>query len=1243
MSFFFVPVALLRVPETQWFQVRVSEFAKQRDVGLGWQTLACTWAAGHCELIALSVEIDGVRIAVDSLGLTWSWRPLLSKRVEVTSLVVKGVHVERFAPGAPSTEDSGPLSATLQVLDLPISVETFVIDDVDVRWPVGDRRLEVARLNVGGSAKLGAVPSIVVRVDGLALRVLEGEVARLDTQLTLALRAALEGQQLTLNANADVTKSTPSWPLSGADVLALQVKADFLPAQHRVDVELQRLSALSHAVVGTAKASLPDEGTPRVDSADVTATLHPLLPLLKLFEPSLELDDATLRVETKEAALNVRLHASHVGVLGNTVKELELIGNATASGDAAARLTTRLVAAGPARVLGVAVAASTTGFDAQRLRGVVTATIDVKALEVDGDAVTTIAPTKVTLKATLGDEVQVDITGTPGRAKVTAGALRIDAKPAPLTINATLDSKYRLTVAKATLPINDIEATSPSGRLRIDALTHTLAAKGDPRDETNVAFTLGLARITGRRDELSLTVDNVDLAGAVRLEAWKPRHIEGALSHTGLHGATEAGRLTFFYDAAPDVFDACIDGTLPPLTLHATAKRHGPSLHATLKANATSLGVLAPFMPGEVGGIALDPKALGFTFDGAVDLPDYARPTELSLNADLSMPKLVVQRDSRRISVDAVNFHVTHRHADLLDRGKARLRLERPSVGEASIDGAVESHLAIELDRARGVGSLKLTLDAKKARTLAIDLGLRRERDGRLHHEFDVDVLHLGPWAPLVGELSATPPGLMLEQLTAHLVSRGDTLGLLDADFMPAPEWRALSDTTFHADLDVRNLVHHLDGEETKAPHVNMRIDAGVLHGAVTMAAKLEVPSVEMDIGTQHVALTGVHQHLSLRSESDPDAGLLHLDLDGTIDELEQNLWPPWQPSALHLNIDGSIDRLAALTIDRFLLESPSAGTKLTLSKTLRGEGGDSVDVSGQRLRLQGKLTQDLAKLDGSPRTFMGKGVVAVGLRMQSADLSTFRVRGKVELTDAGVSLPAQHFVAEGATGVIPFEEAFSLDATHGVRLVVAADPSAFARARAAELQPFLTQDGTLSLRSVRWRDFELSPIVASLALEPNRFALYKLKAERGRARISGQVFVDFRPGEEVVSFRGTLTGLERKGAATPLDANAAFTFIPRRLELDGRVQVVRTSKEHLLDLLDVIDPHHEVGSLNTVRTAMAFGYPREAQLDFSDGLLSMDIALGGLAGLFEIGTVRGVSLGPFFNRYVAPSLRSSP
>lgn len=1312
------PLALPGLVETAWFQRRVSGLAGAQGVALAWSSLDCAWVAGRCTWRDLVVEADGLRASLGTLTAGWAWRPLLDSRLVLKTLEAREVEVARVGPARPTSGEAAPPSHALEALaTLPaVQLKRLDIDALSVRWPVGDRWLELEKLRLTGGAQVGpgVAPSVALTLGGGQARVLDGAQVVLELEAMLDARAVVEGRRLTLTTTSQVTHSEPAWPMMDRRALELDAQLDFAPAEGRIDVALRRLSALGEAVTGRARLALPDEGAPGLGELDLHAVAEPLRPLLQRLEPTLELADATLSVaspaqepgvleaqlrarrlaarghEAREVRLNARTRplvarpkdealgreagpedvaASRANAVGGPVAveaQLELGALSSdvlrASGitlgadgtleggvlDLVAQLGARALSTGPARVEGAAARLELRRFDAKALRGALGLTLDARAVDIAGEARTHLDASRLALEATLAEQAVLKLTGTPGRARVTHEAGVLEAVPAPLSVEATLDARWRLVSANASLPLREVRLRRDDGALRVGRVAHTLAVEGDPREAAALRFSFDLSAVEAARGAHALTVSSLELGGDARVTPGGLERLRSTVRHSGLQAGelrTAGGALEVALDAPPgDALTASLDGALPPLTVHAKAQRRGRGLRASVRADASSLGVLRPLWPAELGGgLSIDPHALGFSLDGAVELADLARPTELSADLKLSLPRLEAQLGARRLEANALSLALVHRHAERLDRGTLQLRLAQPSVEDVRLDGVAEAKLAFSLDRARGVGALKATLDTKAERTLAADLSLRRERDGRLHHELELDVAHLGPWAPLVNALSTVPPGVVLDQLAAHLVSRGDTLGLLDADFQPVPEWRAQSDTTFHAGLELQHVLHRVDREETKAPRVSVAIDAGVLHGAVHLTAKLEVPTLELDVGTQHVALTGVHQVLTLRSETDPDAGLMQVELDGVIDELDQNLWPPWQPSAVHLAVDGSVDRLAALTIERLLLESPSAGTRLELSKRLRAESEDARDAAGQRFRLDGTLTQDLARLDGAPRAFTGAGTVKVGLRVQSADLSLFRVRGKLELTDAGVALPAQQLVVDGATGEVPFEEAFTLDAAKGAQLVLATERAAFARARGQEAQPLRRGDGSLSVRRLRWKDVELAPVVASLELEQNRFSLSRFKAERGSARVSGQLFIDYRPGEEVVTFRGTLTGLQRKGAGTPLDANAAFTFVPRRLELDGRVQVVRTSKEHLLDLLDVLDPHKEVGSLNQVRSAMAFGYPKEAQLDFGDGLLSMDIAFGGLAGLFELGTVRGVSLGPFLNRYLAPSLRSSP
>jgi translocation and assembly module TamB len=86
-------------------------------------------------------------------------------------------------------------------------------------------------------------------------------------------------------------------------------------------------------------------------------------------------------------------------------------------------------------------------------------------------------------------------------------------------------------------------------------------------------------------------------------------------------------------------------------------------------------------------------------------------------------------------------------------------------------------------------------------------------------------------------------------------------------------------------------------------------------------------------------------------------------------------------------------------------------------------------------------------------------------------------------------------------------------------------------------------------------------------------------------------------------------------------------------------VQLVRASRSHVLDILDVLDPYHEMVTANRVRGALALGYPKFVRFFLHDGAVDSKVELGGLAQLVRIDEIRAVPLGPILQRYVAPTL----
>ena len=104
-----------------------------------------------------------------------------------------------------------------------------------------------------------------------------------------------------------------------------------------------------------------------------------------------------------------------------------------------------------------------------------------------------------------------------------------------------------------------------------------------------------------------------------------------------------------------------------------------------------------------------------------------------------------------------------------------------------------------------------------------------------------------------------------------------------------------------------------------------------------------------------------------------------------------------------------------------------------------------------------------------------------------------------------------------------------------------------------------------------------------------------------------------------------------------PFDGNAAIIVSTRDRTVDGRAEIIRIGKRHLLDLLDLEDPHRSDAAVNRVRRALSLGYPDHVRLTFKHGFADARIELGGLARLVRVDELRGIPMGPLIDRIMAP------
>ncbi len=451
--------------------------------------------------------------------------------------------------------------------------------------------------------------------------------------------------------------------------------------------------------------------------------------------------------------------------------------------------------------------------------------------------------------------------------------------------------------------------------------------------------------------------------------------------------------------------------------------------------------------------------------------------------------------------------------------------------------------------------------------------------------------------------------------------------------------------------------------------------------------AELEVTNIDVVDGLHRVTVTDTRQALRFDSEGSPEDRRVRLHTEGSIGLVEQDFVPAYPMEAITLVGDAATDR-RSFRVERLVLANERGGTRLELSQEVERIGLDREEALARqaaerarraatpvtpeeqarqerraqrraeraareaaegrrpppsvepatplRVTMRGRLQQDLARLDGAPSALAGSGRIDVPFTVESGDGSLFRMHARAEVADVDLSLPGMAIELRGARARVPIEEAFLLS-RDGFRVVVNTERSPFARVRHLDtIAP--EDDAFVELDAIRVGEVEVGPLTGRLRLDRNVFALDDVRLNHREALITGQVLVDYVPGRESVTFRGNITGLRTRTSRSPLDANAAVVFTPSRLELDGRVQIVRVATAHLRGLLDLLDPYREDPSLNSLRGVLRFAHPNQVTLDLSQGLMSLEVALGGIIGRFlDVSAIRGIPLGPLMNRHVAP------
>ncbi len=138
---------------------------------------------------------------------------------------------------------------------------------------------------------------------------------------------------------------------------------------------------------------------------------------------------------------------------------------------------------------------------------------------------------------------------------------------------------------------------------------------------------------------------------------------------------------------------------------------------------------------------------------------------------------------------------------------------------------------------------------------------------------------------------------------------------------------------------------------------------------------------------------------------------------------------------------------------------------------------------------------------------------------------------------------------------------------------------------------------------------------------------------------ITGLCGVDWEGPKSTLELHVRASGVQ-SSHGEPFDGNLAVAISAADRTIDGRAEIIKIGKRHLLDLLDLEDPQHADAGMNRIRTALAFGYPDSLRLVFDHGFANAHLELGGLARLVSIGDLRGIPMGPIVDKMIAQDAR---
>jgi hypothetical protein len=796
------------------------------------------------------------------------------------------------------------------------------------------------------------------------------------------------------------------------------------------------------------------------------------------------------------------------------------------------------------------------------------------------------------------------------KAKLRVADVDIEAKGARLTLDGQpAGSGLAL---RGTQELDGVEIER--SRLRVDASDLSIGVDGERAEDGSLAGRLAFRFRRLRHSGADAVVFARDGRGEVRLEKGRDDPLVSA-EMAALELRTS--------DVRVDASAVAIESRgwrVPEVELSAASAQVFAAKHRLAMAPAR---VALRFDPGD----AID-YALVARVESTIDLRskgrfDWSGEPSLQQDTSIEVDHPVFRGASARSLALHVNAHGTRSHHEAV----ASVRLPG-----AVIDGMAPTDTSALVSATMDRHPWSLRLDARVEGPVHGKVAAAASFDGDRHAiVFDVDAAasQLAPLSPIaVGfDLSGLELGLAARGSLSGVVSSIGDDGAIALDTSP---WRAAA-VEGSADLRIAKLRWARRNVALAVPsfvwHGDLRVVEG---GRRTLGAHAEVESVRLALGPHQIDFAGLSDDASVTVTGDLRNPAIDVIQRGTIRTIEQD-YAAYPVGDVTLALSAGRGRDGLLRVTNLHIRNGWGGT------TLDASGGIDLENERRHLTMSANVLQDLASLSSFPAQFTGRGKVEVSAKLESPDLKLFRTHLGVKVDHAHVRIPVAGIEADAIDGEIPIDVAFEVkDGALAIDRKVA--PSPFARLGLADRRALLRRRGFLTIGRLTLPHLSLAPFRGSLSVEQNVIALEQLELGTRGGWLTGDCVLDWDGPRSKLDAHLRASGL-RSSHGEPFDGNIALVVGGSNRMIEGRADVVRMGREHLLDLLDIEDPLRVDEAMNGVRSALKLGHPKRVQVVFDNGFANAHIELGGLAAFMHVPDLRGVPTGPLVERLVGAVL----